>query len=216
MHDTCHTANKTARLAKELREASGQLYYGYDEWEEMANEDKPWFDFLCANHARNLPMDELNRLFNAYITTELGESIKAIQVESGGLSRVEASGILFLRSLCRLTHTGHAQYALGDGTAFSDFLARRFPALISRCVGRAENSKRQDWLCEASWNLYNLLEPIMDYTIECLQLGPNVLRDSILTRIQDQRFEAYVHANAILWKVVFHELRALTNTTKTI
>jgi hypothetical protein len=23
-----------------------------------------------------------------------------------------------------------------------------------------------------------------------------------------------VHANAILWKVVFHELRALTNTTK--
>ncbi len=91
MHDTCHTANKKARLAKELREASGQLHYGYDEWEEMANEDKPWFDFVCANHARNLPMDELNRLFNAYITTELGDSIKAIQVESGGRSRVEAS-----------------------------------------------------------------------------------------------------------------------------
>ena len=214
MHDTCHTANKTARLAKELREASGQLYYGHDEWEEMANEEKPWFDFLCANHARNLPMDELNRLFNAYITTELGDSIKAIQVESGGRSRVEASGILFLRSLCRLTHTGHAQYALGDGTAFSDFLARRYPTLKSRCVGRAENSKRQDWSCEASWNLYNLLGPIMEYTIECLQLGPNILRDSILTRIQDQRFEAYVHANALLWKVVFHELRALTNTTK--
>jgi hypothetical protein len=35
-----------------------------------------------------------------------------------------------------------------------------------------------------------------------------------LTRIQDQNFEAYVHANAILWKVMFHELRALTNTTK--
>ena len=112
MHDTCHTANKTARLAKELREASGQLYYGYDEWEEMANEEKPWFDFLCANHARNLPMDELNRLFNAYITTELGDSIKAIQVESGGRSRVEASGILFLRSLCRLTHTGHARQTM--------------------------------------------------------------------------------------------------------
>ncbi len=97
-------ANKTARLAKELREASGQLHYGYYyvEWEEMANEDKPWFDFLCANHARNLPMDELNRLFNAYITMELGDSIKAIQVESGGPSRVEASSILFLRSLCWL------------------------------------------------------------------------------------------------------------------
>jgi hypothetical protein len=33
----------------------------------------------------------------------------------------------------------------------------------------------------------------------------------VLTRIQDQRFEAYVHVNAILWKIVFHELR---NTTK--
>jgi hypothetical protein len=54
----------------------------------------------------------------------------------------------------------------------------------------------------------------MQYTIETLRLGSNVLRDSVLTRIQDQRFEAYVHANAVLWKVMFHELRALTNTTK--
>ena len=140
--------------------------------------------------------------------------MKAIQMESGGRSRVEASGILFLRSLCRLTHTGHAQYAKGDGVAFSDFLKRRFPDLKNRCVGRAENSKRQDWSCEASWNLFNLMGPILQYTIETLQLGPNILRDSILTRIQDQNFEAYVHANAILWKVMFHELRALTNTTK--
>ena len=140
--------------------------------------------------------------------------MKAIQMESGGRSRVEASGILFLRSLCRLTHTGHAQYAKGDGLAFSDFLKRRYPDLKNRCVGRAENSKRQDWSCEASWNLFNLMGPILQYTIETLQLGPNILRDSILTRIQDQNFEAYVHANAILWKVMFHELRALTNTTK--
>ena len=94
--------------------------------------------------------------------------MKAIKTESGGRSRVEASGILFLRSLCRLTHTGHAQYAKGDGTAFSDFLKRRFPDLKSRCVERAENSKRQDWSCEASWNLYNLLGPILLYTIETL------------------------------------------------
>jgi hypothetical protein len=58
MHDTCHTANKTARLALELRDASGQLHYGYDEWEPLCVEDKPWFDYLCANHAHNLPMDE--------------------------------------------------------------------------------------------------------------------------------------------------------------
>ena len=214
MHDTCHTANKTARLAKELRNASGQLHYGYDDWEALCLEDKPWFDFLCANHARNLPMDELSRLFQDYINKELGEALKAIHVESGGRSRVEASGILFLRSLCRLTHTGHAQYAKGDGTAFADFMKRTHPALKNRCVGRAENSKRQDWSCEASWNLFNLLGPILQYTIETLQQGANILRDSILTRIQDQRFEAYVHANAILWKVLFHELRALTNTTK--
>jgi hypothetical protein len=30
MHDTCNTANKTARLALQLRDASGQLHYGYD------------------------------------------------------------------------------------------------------------------------------------------------------------------------------------------
>ncbi len=105
-----------------------------------------------------------------------------------------ASGILFLRSLCRLTHTGHAQYTKGDGVAFSDFLK---PHLKHRCVRRAENSKRQDWSCEASWNLFNLMEPILKYTIGTLQLGPNTLRDSILTIIQDQNFGAYVHANAI-------------------
>jgi hypothetical protein len=159
MHDTCHTANKTARLALERRDASGQLHYGYDEWESLCVEDKPWFDYLCANHARNLPMDELSRQFQDYINTELRDSVKAIQVASGGRSRVEASGILFLRSLCRLTHTGHAQYALGDGVAFGDYLKRVYPALRSRCVRRAENSKRQDWSCEASWNLFNLVDP---------------------------------------------------------
>jgi hypothetical protein len=62
MHDTCNTANKTARLAKTLRDTSGQLFYGYDEWENRVEEDKPWFDFLCGNHTRNLPMDEFNKV----------------------------------------------------------------------------------------------------------------------------------------------------------
>ena len=62
MHDTCNTANKTARLAKSLRDTSGQLWYGYDNWELLAAEDKPWFDFLCGNHTRNLPMDEFNKV----------------------------------------------------------------------------------------------------------------------------------------------------------
>jgi hypothetical protein len=58
MHDTCNTANKTARLAKSLWDTSGQLWYGYDNWELLAEDDKPWFDFLYGN----LPMDEFNKV----------------------------------------------------------------------------------------------------------------------------------------------------------
>jgi hypothetical protein len=67
MHDTCNTANKTARLAQSLRATSGQLYYGFDEWESKAAEDKPWFDFLCGNHTRNLPMDAFNKVDSLYL-----------------------------------------------------------------------------------------------------------------------------------------------------
>ena len=62
MHDTCNIANKTARLAKALRDTSGQLYYGYENWELLVEDDKPWFDFLCGNHTRNLPMDAFNKV----------------------------------------------------------------------------------------------------------------------------------------------------------
>jgi hypothetical protein len=62
MHDTCNIANKTARLAKSMRYTSGQLFYGYDNWELLAEDDKPWFDFLCGNHTRNLPMDAFNKV----------------------------------------------------------------------------------------------------------------------------------------------------------
>ena len=64
MHDTCNTANKTARLAKTLRDTSGQLWFGYDHWELLAPEDKPWFDYLCGNHTRNLPMDAFNKVIS--------------------------------------------------------------------------------------------------------------------------------------------------------
>ena len=32
---------------------------------------------------------------------------------AGGKARLDCSGVLFLRSLCRLTHVGHAQYYKG-------------------------------------------------------------------------------------------------------
>jgi len=43
------------------------------------------------------------------------------------MARLEGSGLLFLRSLCRLTHVGHAQYYKGDGHAFQDYLEEYYP-----------------------------------------------------------------------------------------
>ncbi len=67
MHDTCAMANLTATLMLEKRNTSDQLRFGYDEWETLAAENKPWFDFLCENHVKNLPIDQFNRLFDEYI-----------------------------------------------------------------------------------------------------------------------------------------------------
>ncbi len=63
MHDTCATANLTATLMQEKRNTSGQLRYGYDEWETLAKEHKPWCDFLCGNHVRNLVRTVPTRTF---------------------------------------------------------------------------------------------------------------------------------------------------------
>jgi hypothetical protein len=59
----------------------------------------------------------------------------------------------------------------------------------------------------------NLLKPIVGYTISTVLLGPNILRDSILTRLENLHYEAYVHCCACMWKRLFKELRGLTNTT---
>jgi hypothetical protein len=206
IHDTCNTANKTARLAQTLRATSGQLYYGYEEWEDRAAEDKPWFDYLCGNHTRNLPIDAFNKEFDAYLRRNLGDDIAALTAEYG-----TQTGVLLLRSLCKLTHKGHHQYAKGDGHLFNDFLSQNWPGISNRCVGRAEQSKRQDWTCEASWKFHNLINPIIDYTVSTMRLGANILRDSVLTRLENLHYEAYVHTNAIMWKVAFAELRGLTN-----
>ena len=96
----------------------------------------------------------------------------------------------------------------GDGQAFFDFLEAKFPQLRPardvdptfgpmtregyykthsfkpQIVGRAELSKRQDWTLEASFEIYPLFEAVLCYTIETLVLEPNVLRDSILVRLE--------------------------------
>jgi hypothetical protein len=51
----------------------------------------------------------------------------------------------------------------------------------------------------------------MLYCIDMLVLDANILRDSILVRLEMIQFECYVHVNAVMWRVVYRELRALTN-----
>ena len=132
--------------------------------------------------------------------------------KSGSAVRLECNGIQFLRTVCRLTHNGPMQYAKGDGDAFADYLEKNYPHLSSDKIGRAEQAKRQDWSLEASFNIFPLLEPLMAYTVAKLLDESNVLRDSLLVSLECIHFEAYVHVNAVLWRVVFKELRALTNS----
>jgi hypothetical protein len=106
MHDTCNTANLVPHKVLQLRDISGGLHYGADEWDALPAGERSWFDYLCGNHTRNLPLDEWNRKYEQYIQDELGESIQEVQKVGGGRTRVEGSGILLLRAMCRLTHKG--------------------------------------------------------------------------------------------------------------
>ncbi len=56
-----------------------------------------------------------------------------------------------------------------------------------------------------------MLDPIIGYTVSTVRLGANILRDSVLTRIENMHYEGYVHVCAILWKIAFEDLRGLTN-----
>ena len=126
--------------------------------------------------------------------------------------RLECSGVCFLRSICRLTHRGHAQYVKGDGDAFGDFLEENYPGLNNNCLSRADYSNRQDWSMEAAYEIFPLLTPLLDYEVKSLLDDPNVLRDSILIQLETLHFEVYCHVCALLWRVIFMELRGLTNS----
>ena len=81
------------------------------------------------------------------------------------------------------------------GTRLAFNLLMNHPTIIptrdflhdDRCAGRAEFSKRQDWCLEASWKFHNLIQPINLYCIETLVLDANILRDSILSRVEQIR-----------------------------
>ena len=82
-------------------------------------------------------------------------------------------------------------------------------------MDRAEHSKRQDWSLEAAYDIYPLLEPLLNYTVRTLLLESNILRDSVLMQAECLHFEAYVHVCTIMWRLVFKELRGLTNSKGT-
>ena len=72
-------------------------------------------------------------------------------------------------------------------------------------------SKRQDWCTEVAWSFFNLITHIITFTVSLCAMAANVLRDAVLVRLENIRFEAYVHVSAFMWIVAFAELRALTN-----
>ncbi len=101
----------------------------------------------------------------------------------------------------------------GDGDAFSDFLEKHYPHISTNGgLSRADFSNCQDWSLEVSFELFPLLEPLMDYEVKTLLDDPNILRDSVLIQMECLYFEAYVHVEAVMWRVVFRELRGLTNS----
>lgn len=79
-------------------------------------------------------------------------------------------------------------------------------------MDRAEHSKRQDWSLEAAYDIFPLLDPLLAYTVKTLLDKSNILRDSVLMQAECLHFEAYVHVCTIMWRVVFKELRGLTNS----
>jgi hypothetical protein len=93
---------------------------------------------------------------------------------------------------------------------------------------------RQDWACEACFAIYPLYPAILQYTIEILILDANILRDSILVRLEMVTSNPLTinltqcltmtmsHSNPnpypcrcslrpIMWRVVYREFRAVTN-----
>ena len=110
MHDTCNTANATAREIARLVEEKGREYYGDGGWDDLPEEEKCILDFLCGNHTRGLPVDAFNRRFEGWLAEELSAEFDAAAGESGGRARLEKSGTSLLRSLFKLIHSGWGAY----------------------------------------------------------------------------------------------------------
>ena len=185
MHDTCSTANRVAELMAVLRDEQARRFHGEEMWDSADPSLKVVHNFLCGNHTRNLLVDRFNGFHDNYLEEELGEAIRAARAATGGRVRLECSGVCFLRSICRLTHRGHAQYVKGDGDAFADFLEKNYPGQTNACLSRADYSNRQDWSLEAAYEIFPLLEPLLDYEVKSLLDDPNAKHIADIAAPQD-------------------------------
>ncbi len=70
-------------------------------------QSKPWFDYICGNHSRNLPFDEFSRAIEAYFSRKLGGDTARVQLKCGG--RLGSNQMaLFYCDLCAGSHTTKA------------------------------------------------------------------------------------------------------------
>ena len=127
MHDTCNTANKVAVLLEVLKQESGKAIMGAEAWAAMDVSKRTMTDYLCGNHTRGLPVAAFNRLFEEYLTANLGEEFAAATTATGGRARLEKNGVLLLRSMCKLIASGFGAYPKGDGLEFKNWMERRHP-----------------------------------------------------------------------------------------
>ena len=213
MHDTCNTANATAREIASLIEKKGKEFFGDGGWDDLPDERKKVLDFLCGNHTRGLPVDAFNRRFERWLDEEHDERFKAAAAASGSHSRLEKSGKSLLRAMSKLVHSGFGAYEKGDGGDVKDLMRKLKSAWSEEAIGRVELSKRQDWCLEAAAALFPIVNVIQAYTSQTRKLDANILRDSVSQLLENHCMQAYIHACAALWEFVFAELRALTNST---
>ena len=85
MHDTCNTANATAREIALLVEKEGRELYGDKAWESMPEEERCVLDFLCGNHTLGLPVDAFNRRFDGWIEKEQATNLQQQQAKVAGM-----------------------------------------------------------------------------------------------------------------------------------
>jgi hypothetical protein len=95
----------------------------------------------------------------------LGTKFEAAAAASGGRARLETSGVLLLRGLCKLVCSGHGAHAKGDGLEFLNWCDLKCPGVHNLKIGRAELSKRQDRILEASEMLFALAKPVLEYLV---------------------------------------------------